>query len=105
MHGKFYSLVCNVVRQRKGPGGENAPPVPGIKKCLDAHRYVYATKSVQIIDVIKERDMSLFEKKNVVTQTTLNTNYFLLKDKDRKENANAISFYFWLKQKDLNGRF
>jgi hypothetical protein len=49
--------------------------------------------------------MSLFEKKNVVTQTTLYTNYFLLKDKDRKENANTISFYLRLKQKDLNGRF
>jgi hypothetical protein len=28
-----------------------------------AYRYGYTTKSVQIIDVIKERDMSLFEKK------------------------------------------
>ena len=27
-----------------------------------AHRYGYSTKSVQIIDVVKERDTSLFEK-------------------------------------------
>jgi hypothetical protein len=27
-----------------------------------AYRYGYKTKSIQIIDVIKERDMSLFEK-------------------------------------------
>jgi hypothetical protein len=41
-----------------------------------AYRYGYTTK-------IKKRDMSLFEKKYVVTHTTLYTNYFLLKDKDR----------------------
>ena len=31
--GHFFSSVA---RQRKGPGGANAPPVHGIKKCLDA---------------------------------------------------------------------
>ena len=35
--------------------------------CIDkslrrAHRYGYTTKSVQIIDVVKARDMSLFKK-------------------------------------------
>jgi hypothetical protein len=47
-----------------------------------AYKYGYTTKSVQMIDVIKKRDMSLFEK-YVVTQTTLYTNYFLIRDKDR----------------------
>ena len=30
-NGPFFS---SVMRQRKGPSGENAPPVHGIKKCL-----------------------------------------------------------------------
>ena len=57
------------------------------------HRYGYTTKRVQIIDVVKEKGMSLFEKICSNPYHSLYELCFLLQDKDHQENVNMISLY------------
>ena len=78
-----------------------------IDKCLRrAHRYGYTSKSVQIVDVVKEKGMSLFEK---ICSNLDHPLYELLPPVRqrplRERERNMISLYQKQKQSDSDGRF